>query len=75
MDREHFIIGYLLLLVFWNIIESCLNNITNNSKILKNNILFNLFLLIVVTSILIKIIIINLILITSNQKIINNKFF
>ena len=63
MDREHkilyFIIGYLLLLVFWvcawNIIESCLNNITNNSKILKNNkTIFNLFLLIVVTAILIK---------------------
>ena len=62
MDKEqkklYFIIGYLLLLVFWvcawNVIEGCLNNITNN-KVLKNNkILFNIILLLVVSYILIK---------------------
>ena len=63
MDKEqkllYFIIGYLLLLVFWvcawNVIEGCLNRVTNTNKFLKNNkVLFNIFLLILVTSILIK---------------------
>lgn len=43
MDKEqkilYFIIGYLLLLVFWvcawNVIEGCLNKITNTNKLLK----------------------------------------
>ena len=63
MNKEqillYYIIGYLLLLVFWvcswNIIDSCLNKITNNNKLLKKNkILFNLFLLLFVTYVLIK---------------------
>ena len=43
MDKEqkllYFIIGYLLLLVFWvcawNIIEGCLNRITNTNKLIN----------------------------------------
>ena len=63
MNKEqtllYYIIGYLLLLVFWvcawNIIDSCLNKITNNNKLLKKNkLLFNLFLLLFVACILIK---------------------
>ena len=63
MNKEqtiiYYIIGYLLLLVFWvcawNIIESCLNKITNNNKLLKNNkLLLNVFLLLLVACILIK---------------------
>ena len=63
MNKEqillYYIIGYLLLLVFWvcawNIIDSCLNKITNNNKLLKKNkILFNLFLLLFAACVLIK---------------------
>ena len=63
MNKEqillYYIIGYLLLLIFWvcawNVIDSCLEHITNNNKMIKNNkILFNLLLLILVASILIK---------------------
>ena len=42
----YYIIGYLLLLIFWvcawNIIDSCLEKVTNNNKFLRNNkMLFN----------------------------------
>jgi hypothetical protein len=63
MNKEqlllYYIIGYLLLLIFWvcawNIIDSCLEKVTNNNKFLRNNkMLFNLFLLVLIASILMK---------------------
>tara|TARA_B110000259_G_scaffold185495_1_gene234684 strand:+ start:9355 stop:9576 length:222 start_codon:yes stop_codon:yes gene_type:complete len=61
MDKDekllYYIIGYVLLLFFWvcawNVIETCLNKITNNYYFLKNNkVLFNLILLIGISAIL-----------------------
>ena len=55
----YFIIGYLLLLTFWvcacNIIETCLDIIIKNNRFLKNNkLLFNIFLVLLISYILIK---------------------
>lgn len=57
--KLYYIIGYFLLLIFWvcawNIIDNCLNIITNNNKLLKKyKLLFNLFLLLFVGYILVK---------------------
>ena len=58
-EKLYYIIGYLLLLVFWvsawNIIDGCLNKLSNNFSSLKNNkMLFHSFILILVTYLLVK---------------------
>ena len=54
----YYIIGYLLLLIFWvcawNIIDSCLEKVTNNKFLRNNKMIFNLFLLVLVACILMK---------------------